>query len=64
MTDYLLQRVTLGELWDLTHDPEKKDIDHPAFYCVLADGGLVKFWPPLTNDIVLKADKMKISAFE
>lgn len=66
MTSFLLQRVTQDELWDLTHDPDKKGVatpKYPAYYCVFG-GGLVKFWPPLTNEIILKADIMKVSSFE
>jgi hypothetical protein len=56
---YLLQRVSQSELWDIAHDQAREKPDHPSFYCVFA-GGLVKFWPPLTDDIVLKCNKMRV----
>ncbi len=63
---YLLQRISQDELWDIMHDPEKKGVvvpDHPAFFCVFA-GGLVRFWPPLTDDMQLSASRMRIGRDE
>ena len=55
---YLLQRISQDELWALEHGDNGKP-DHPAFFCVFS-GGLVRFWPPLTDDIVLRCSKMHI----